>query len=203
MDFKVTGTTEGITALQMDMKVHGLPVNILEKAIKQSHDGRMFILNHMLSVISQPNEKLSPYAPRIEKIQVKQDKIGAIIGKGGETINKITSETGATVDIDDNGLVTVSSSNAESIDKAVAWIKGLVEEPEVGKIYEGTVVSIKEFGAFVNILPGIDGMLHISQISDKRLEKVEDALKVGQIVKVRLEAIDDKGRLSPSMKHID
>ena len=203
MDFKVTGTTEGITALQMDMKVHGLPVNILEKAIKQSHDGRMFILNHMLSVISQPNEKLSPYAPRIEKIQVKQDKIGAIIGKGGETINKITSETGATVDIDDNGLVTVSSSNSESIDKAVAWIKSLVEEPEVGKIYEGTVVSIKEFGAFVNILPGIDGMLHISQISDKRLEKVEDALKVGQIVKVRLEAIDDKGRLSLSMKHID
>jgi polyribonucleotide nucleotidyltransferase len=187
----------------MDMKVHGLPVNILEKAIKQSHDGRMFILNHMLSVINKPNEKLSPYAPRIEKIQVKQDKIGAIIGKGGETINKITSETGATVDIDDNGLVTVSSSNAESIDKAVAWIKSLIEEPEVGKIYEGTVVSIKEFGAFVNILPGIDGMLHISQISDKRLEKVEDALKVGQIVKVKLEAIDEKGRLSLSMRHLD
>ena len=203
MDFKVTGTTEGITALQMDMKVHGLPVDILEKAIKQSHEGRMFILDHMLSVIPKPNEKLSPYAPRIEKLQVKQDKIGAIIGKGGEMINKITTETGATVDIDDNGLVTISSSNSESIDKALAWIKGLVEEPEVGKVYTGTVVSIKEFGAFVNILPGIDGMLHISQISDKRLDKVEDALKIGQEVKVRLEAIDDKGRLSLSMRHID
>ena len=203
MDFKVTGTTEGITALQMDMKVHGLPVDILEKAIKQSHDGRMFILDHMLSVIPGPKDHLSPYAPRIEKLQVKQDKIGAIIGKGGEMINKITTETGATVDIDDNGLVTISSSNSESIDKALAWIKGLVEEPEVGKIYTGTVVSIKEFGAFVNILPGIDGMLHISQISDKRLDKVEDVLKVGQEVKVRLEAIDDKGRLSLSMKHLD
>jgi polyribonucleotide nucleotidyltransferase len=203
MDFKVTGTTEGITALQMDMKVHGLPVDILEKAIKQSHDGRMFILNHMLSVIPGPKESLSPYAPRIEKLQVKQEKIGAIIGKGGEMINKITTETGATVDIDDSGLVTISSSNSESIDKALAWIKGLVEEPEVGKIYEGTVVSIKDFGAFVNILPGIDGMLHISQISEKRLEKVEDALKVGQVVKVRLDAIDDKGRLSLSMRHLD
>ncbi|MDO4967554.1 MAG: polyribonucleotide nucleotidyltransferase [Candidatus Saccharibacteria bacterium] len=203
MDFKVTGTTEGVTALQMDMKVHGLPVDILEKAIKQSHEGRMFILNHMLSVISEPKAKLSEYAPRIEKLQVKQDKIGAIIGKGGEMINKITAETGATVDIDDDGLVTIASPNGESIDKALAWIKSLVEEPEVGKIYNGTVVTIKDFGAFVNIMPGIDGMLHISQISDKRIDKVEDVLKVGDEIKVRLEAIDDKGRLSLSMKHLD
>jgi len=203
MDFKVTGTTEGVTALQMDMKVHGLPVDILEKAIKQSHEGRMFILNHMLSVISEPKAKLSEYAPRIEKLQVKQDKIGAIIGKGGEMINKITTETGATVDIDDDGLVTIASPNGESIDKALAWIKSLVEEPEVGKIYNGTVVTIKDFGAFVNIMPGIDGMLHISQISDKRIDKVEDVLKVGDEIKVRLEAIDDKGRLSLSMKHLD
>ena len=117
-------------------------------------------------------------------------------------INKITSETGATVDIADDGLVTIASSNGESIDKALAWIKSLVEEPEIGKIYAGTVVTIKDFGAFVNILPGIDGMLHISQISDKRIEKVEDVLHVGDQIRVRLEAIDDKGRLSLSMKHV-
>lgn len=203
MDFKVTGTTEGVTALQMDMKVHGLPVEILEKAIKQSHEGRMFILNHMLSVLPGPREKISEYAPRIEKLMVNKDKIGAIIGKGGETINKITSETGAMVDIDESGLVTVAGNDSKAIEAALEWIKSLVEEPEVGKIYDGTVVTIKDFGAFVNIMPGIDGMLHVSQISDKRVENVSDVLKVGQKVKVKLVAIDDKGRLSLSMKHLD
>ena len=202
MDFKVTGTTEGVTALQMDMKVHGLPVEILEKAIAQSHEGRMHILSHMLSVIAEPRENISEYAPRIEKLMVNPDKIGAIIGKGGEMINKITGETGATVDIDDSGLVTVAGEN-EAIAKAVAWIKGLVEEPEVGKIYEGTVATIKDFGAFITILPGVDGMLHVSQISDKRIPSVEDVLKVGQKVKVKLVAIDDKGRLSLSMRNIE
>jgi len=203
MDFKVTGTTEGVTALQMDMKVHGLPVEILEKAIKQSHEGRMFILNHMLSVLPGPRDKISEYAPRIEKLMVNPDKIGAIIGKGGETINKITSETGAMVDIEESGLVTIAGSDPKAIEKALEWIKGLVEEPEVGKIYDGTVVTIKDFGAFVNIMPGIDGMLHVSQISDKRVDKVTDVLKVGQKVRVKLVAIDDKGRLSLTMKHLD
>ena len=203
MDFKVTGTSEGVTALQMDMKVHGLPVEILEKAIKQSKLGRQHILQHMLEVMPEPKKELSPYAPRIEKLTVNPDKIGAIIGKGGEMINKITTETGAIVDIDDSGLVTIASNDAETIEKALNWIKSLVEEPEVGKVYVGKVVSIKDFGAFVNILPGVDGMLHISQISDKRTEKVEDVLKLGQEVKVRLEAIDDKGRLSLTMRHID
>ena len=203
MDFKVTGTRKGITALQMDMKVHGLPVDILEKAINQSHEGRMFILDHMLSVLPAPRAELSPYAPRIEKLMVSPDKIGAIIGKGGEMINKITSETGAEVDIDDSGLITISGTDPEKIQHAIDWIKSLVEEPEVGKIYKGKVVSIKDFGAFVNILPGIDGMLHISQISEKRLDKVEDALHLGDEVKVRLESIDDKGRLSLSMRHVE
>lgn len=203
MDFKVTGTTEGVTALQMDMKVHGLPVEILEKAIAQSHEGRMFILDHMLSVIPEPRAELSPYAPRIEKIMVKPDQIGAIIGKGGEMINKITTETGALVDIDDSGLVTVAGNDAEAIEKAVKWIKSLVEEPEVGKVYDGTVVTIKDFGAFVNILPGIDGMLHVSQLSDKRVDKVTDVLHEGQQVKVKLVAIDDRGRLSLSMKNVE
>ncbi len=203
MDFKVTGTTEGVTALQMDMKVHGLPVEVLKQAIAQAHEGRMFILNHMLSVLPGPRDHLSPYAPQIEKLMVNPDKIGTIIGKGGETINKITSETGAEVNIEENGLVTVAASDAEKIKKAMDWIKSLIEEPEPGKIYKGKVVSIKDFGAFVNILPGIDGMLHISQISDKRIEKVTDVLTVGDEIKVRLDAIDDKGRLSLSMKNVD
>lgn len=202
MDFKVTGTTEGVTALQMDMKVHGLPVEVLEQAIEQSHAGRMFILEHMLSVIAEPRKEISEYAPRIEKIIVNPDKIGAIIGKGGEMINKITSETGAMVDIADDGLVTISGEN-EAIEKAAEWIRGLVEEPEVGKVYEGTVATIKDFGAFVTILPGVDGMLHISQISDKRVENVGDVLKVGQKVRVKLTAIDDRGRLSLSMRNVE
>lgn len=203
MDFKVTGTTEGVTALQMDMKVHGLPVEIMEKALKQSHEGRMFILEHILSVIDKPRAEISKYAPRIEKIMINPDKIGTVIGKGGEMINKITTETGAEVNIEDNGLVTVAGNDPEKIKKAVDWIKGLTEEPEVGKIYDGEVVSIKDFGAFVNILPGIDGMLHISQISDKRLKKVEEVLHVGDKVRVRLVAVDDKGRLSLTMKGLD
>ena len=204
MDFKVTGTTEGITALQMDMKVHGLPVEIMEKALKQSHEGRMFILDHIVSVIPGPRAEISKYAPQIEKIMVKPDKIGMIIGKGGETINKITSETGAEVNIEDSGLVTVAANDADSIKKALDWIHSLVDEPEVGKIYEGTVVTIKDFGAFVNIMPGIDGMLHISQITDKkRLKSVEEVLHVGDKVRVRLVAIDERGKLSLSMIGLD
>ena len=203
MDFKVTGTTEGITALQMDMKVHGLPVEIMEKALKQSHEGRMHILEHIVSVISGPRTKISEYAPRIEKVQISKDKIGTVISKGGEMINKITSETGAQVDIEEDGLVTISGTNAESIARAVEWVKSLVEEPEVGKIYEGTVVSIKDFGAFVNILPGVDGMLHISQIVEgRRLKTVEEVLHVGDKVRVRLVAIE-KGKLSLSMIGVD
>ena len=203
MDFKVTGTARGITALQMDMKVHGLPVAVLRQAIEQSKAGRAFILDHMLSILPEPREALSPYAPRIEKLKIDPDKIGAVIGKGGEVINKITSETGAEVDIKEDGLITIASPNGESIEKALAWIKSLVEEPEVGKIYEGKVVSIKDFGAFVNILPGIDGMLHISQLSDKRVGKVTDVLKEGQTVRVKLTEIDSRGRLSLTMKGIE
>ena len=202
MDFKITGSVKGITALQMDMKVHGLPIEVLREAIEKSKDGRMFILNHMLSVIDKPRTELSPYAPRIEKIKINPEKIGAIIGKGGEMINKITSETEAEIDIKEDGLITISSSDKEKIEKALAWIKSLVEEPEVGKIYRGKVVSIKDFGAFVNILPGIDGMLHISQLSEKRVEKVTDVVKQDQEIWVKLDQIDDKGRLSLTMKGV-
>ena len=200
MDFKTAGTSKGITALQMDMKVHGLPVEVLRQALEQGRDGRARILEHMLTTLAEPRMSISPYAPQIEKIMVKPEKIGSIIGKGGETINKITSETGAEIDIKDTGLVTVAASDVEAIKKAVDWIKSLVEEPEVGKVYEGKVVKIMEFGAFVNIMPGIDGMVHISQMADHRVEKVTDVVKEGDTVKVKLTAIDERGRLNLSMK---
>lgn len=200
MDFKVTGTEKGITAVQMDMKLHGLPVEVLAKAIRTSTPGRKFILDHMLTTIAAPRTNLSPYAPRIEKIKINPEKIGAVIGKGGEVINKITAETGAMIDIKDDGLITVASPDGESIEKALEWIRGLTEEPEVGRVYEGTVVSVKDFGAFVNILPGIDGMVHISRLSDKRVEKVTDVLTEGQKVRVKLMEIDERGRLSLSLK---
>ena len=199
MDFKVTGTAKGITALQMDMKVHGLPVDILAQAIEQSKAGRAHILEHMLSVLPQPRQALSPYAPRIEKIKINPDKIGAVIGKGGEMINKITSETGAEVDIKEDGLITVASPDGASIEKAMNWIKSLVEEPEVGKIYEGRVVSIKDFGAFVNILPGVDGMVHISKLAEGRVNKVTDVVKEGQTVRVKITGIDERGKINLTM----
>ena len=199
MDFKCTGTTEGITALQMDMKVHGLPVDILRDALKQAKQGRAKILAHMLRTIAEPRAELSPYAPRIEKLLVNPDKIGSIIGKGGETINKITSETGVEIDIDEGGLVTFASTDSEKMQQAIDWVKGLVEEPEVGKVYTGTVVGLKDFGAFINILPGVDGMLHVSKIAERRISSPDEVLKVGQKVRVKLTLIDDKGRLSLTM----
>lgn len=199
MDFKCTGTTEGITALQMDMKVHGLPVDILRDALKQAKQGRAKILAHMLRTIAEPSAELSPYAPRIEKLLVNPDKIGSIIGKGGETINKITSETGVEIDIDESGLVTFASTDGEKMQRAIDWVKGLVEEPEVGKVYTGTVVGLKDFGAFINILPGVDGMLHVSKIAERRISSPDEVLKVGQKVRVKLTLIDDKGRLSLTM----
>jgi len=203
MDFKSAGTSNGITALQMDMKVHGLPVEILREALMAGKVGRAHILEHMLETIAQPNESLSPYAPRIEKIKIDPAKIGAVIGKGGEVINKITAETGAEIDIKDDGLITVAAADGEKIEKALAWIRSLTEEPEIGTIYEGKVVSIKDFGAFINIMPGTDGMVHISELSDERVERVEDVLTEGQIVKAKLIGIDDRGRLSLSLKNID
>jgi len=200
MDFKSAGTANGITALQMDMKVHGLPVEILKEALLTAKVGRAHILESMIATLAQPKTELSPYAPRIEKIKINPEKIGAVIGKGGEVINKITAETGAEIDIKEDGLITVAGNNPEGIARAIEWIKGLTTEPEVGTIYEGKVVTIKDFGAFVNILPGTDGMVHISQLSDERVERVEDVLTEGQIVKVKLIAVDEKGRLSLSIK---
>jgi polyribonucleotide nucleotidyltransferase len=202
MDFKVTGTEAGITAIQMDMKVHGLPVDVLRQALAASKPGRAFILKHMLETIAAPREKLSQYAPRIEKIKINPDKIGAVIGKGGETINKITAETGAQIDIGEDGLITIAAVDTVAIEKAMSWIKGLTEEPEIGTVYEGKVVTIKDFGAFINIMPGVDGMVHISELSNERVNQVSDVLTEGQIVKAKLIGIDDRGRLSLSLKDV-
>lgn len=203
MDFKCTGTSQGVTALQMDMKVHGIDVNILSEALQRAKVARAEILAKMLAVIPEPRAKLSPYAPKIEKLQIKTDKIGTVIGKGGETITKITGETGVQIDISEDGLVTFASNDADAMQRAIDWVKSLVEEPEVGKIYHGTVVGLKDFGAFVNILPGIDGMLHVSKIVDHRIKTPADALKMGQKVNVKLTMIDDKGRLSLTMLGVD
>lgn len=203
MDFKVTGTEKGITCIQMDMKVHGLPVEVLKEALARAKPGRAFVLQHMLTTLAEPRAELSPYAPRIEKIKINPDKIGAVIGKGGEVINKITAETGAQIDIKEDGLITIASNDPEKMIIAINWIKSLTEEPEVGRIYEGKVVSIKDFGAFINILPGIDGMAHISELSNERVENVTDVLTEGQILKVKLVGIDERGRLSLTLRNIE
>ncbi len=201
MDFKVTGTTEGITALQMDMKVHGLSPDILRQALAQAKDGRAHILDHMLSTLSTPRKELSPYAPRVESIQINPDKIREVIGKGGETINKIIAETGAEIDIKDDGTVFIASPNKVSIDGAIQYIQLLTAEPEVGKIYENVpVVSVMDFGAFVQIMPGKDGLVHVSEMKEERVNKPSDVVKEGDLVTVKLVAIDEKGRLNLSMK---
>ncbi len=201
MDFKVTGTSKGITALQMDMKVHGLPVATLAQALAQGKDGRAFILKHMLETIAEPRTELSPYAPRVESIQINPDKIREIIGKGGETIQKITGETGTEIDIKDDGTVMIASPNGDSIQRAKDWILSIVEDPEVGKIYvDKPVVSVLDFGAFVQIMPGKDGLVHVSEMSEERVNKPSDVVKEGDLVTVKLVAIDDRGRLQLSMK---
>jgi len=200
MDFKSAGTAQGVTALQMDMKVHGLPTSILREALLTAKVGRAHILESMIATIAEPRTELSEFAPRIEKIKINPEKIGAVIGKGGEVINKITSETGAEIDIKEDGLITVAGADAAGIARAIEWIKSLTEEAEIGKIYRGQVVSIKDFGAFVNIMPGQDGMVHISQLSDERVEQVSDVLTEGEMVNVKLIGIDERGRLSLSLK---
>jgi polyribonucleotide nucleotidyltransferase len=203
MDFKVAGTAKGITALQMDMKVHGLPVTILQKALEQGKEGRAHILAHMLETISKPKAELSPYAPQVESISINPDKIREVIGKGGETIQKITAETGATIDIKDDGTIMIASPDGASISAAKQWIASIVEEPEVGKIYKDKpVVSVMDFGAFVQIMPGKDGLVHISELSEERVGKTSDVVKEGDKVDVKLVAIDDRGRLQLSMKAV-
>ena len=201
MDFKVAGTTNGVTALQMDMKVHGLPVDILRQAIEQGKKGRAHILEHMLTTIADPRKEISPYAPRVESMTVRPEKIREIIGKGGETIQKITAETGAQIDIKDDGTVLIASPDQKSIQAAMDWIARIVAVPEVGKVYtQVPVMNVMDFGAFVQILPGTDGLVHVSEMSDERVEKPSDVVKEGDLVDVKLVSIDDRGRLQLSMR---
>ncbi|HSX45590.1 MAG TPA: polyribonucleotide nucleotidyltransferase, partial [Candidatus Saccharimonadia bacterium] len=201
MDFKVAGTAKGITALQMDMKVHGLPVEVLRKALEQGKAGRSQILEHMLTTIAEPRKEMSPYAPRVESIQINPDKIREVIGKGGETIQKITGETGTEIDIKDDGTIMIASPDGASIAAAKQWIENIVAEPEIGRIYEDVpVVSVLDFGAFVQILPGKDGLVHVSEMSEERVGKPSDVVKEGDKVTVKLVAIDERGRLQLSMK---
>jgi len=199
MDFKVAGTAAGITALQMDIKVKGITPEIMKHALEQAKDGRAFILSEMLKVIAEPRAEMSPYAPRIDKIMINPEKIAKVIGKGGETINKIIAETGVEIDIEDSGLVMIASTNPEGSRRAIEIIRGLTEDPEPGKIYTGRVVKIMDFGAFVNIMPGQDGLVHISRLSDRRVEKVTDVVNEGDLVEVKLNEIDSQGRLNLSL----
>jgi len=201
MDFKIAGTSDGITALQMDMKVHGLPISVLEKVLEQGKPGRAHMLASMLETLSAPRKELSPYAPRVESIKINPDKIRDVIGKGGETINKIIAETGADIDIKDDGTVFISSPDKKSIEATKDWIEQLTAEPEVGKIYENSkVVKIMEFGIFVQIMPGIEGLVHVSEMAEERTNHPGDLVKEGDLVTVKLVAIDDRGRLVLSMK---
>src|SRR5665213_1485948 len=201
MDFKVTGTSKGITALQMDMKVHGLPVAILKKALMQGKEGRSFILDHMLKTIAEPHKEISEYAPQVQSIQINPEKIREVIGKGGETINRIIAETGAEIDIKDDGMVYIASPDKKSIDGAIAMIRDITAEPEVGAIYRDCrVVSVLDFGAFVEIMPGKEGLVHVSEMSEERVNKPSDVVTEGDRVTVKLVAIDDRGRLQLSMK---
>lgn len=201
MDFKVAGTEKGITALQMDIKVKGITVEIMRKAVEQGSIGKKKILDSMLATIAAPRKEMSPYAPRVESIQIDPEKIGMVIGKGGETIQNITKETGAEIDIKDDGTIFIASPDGASIAKAKDWIASIVAEPEIGKIYENSkVVSVLDFGAFVEFMPGHEGLVHVSEMAEERVEKPSDVVKVGDIVTVKLVAIDEKGRNNLSMK---
>jgi polyribonucleotide nucleotidyltransferase len=200
MDFKVAGSEDGITALQMDIKIDGITPEIMSKALQQAKKGRLHILGKMAEALSAPREQMSDYAPRIISFSIDPSKIRDVIGKGGATIRSITEETGASIDITDDGLVKVASVDREAGDEARRRIEQITAEVEVGKIYEGRVARLMDFGAFVTVLPGKDGLVHISQISDEHVEKVSDKLAEGDIVRVKVLEIDRQGRVRLSMK---
>jgi polyribonucleotide nucleotidyltransferase len=200
MDFKVTGTSTGITALQMDMKIEGITIDVMRTALQQAKDGRLHILGKMLEALAAPRKNLNPFAPRIITMQINPDKIKDVIGSGGKVIRSIVEQTGAKIDIEDSGLINIASSDEAAANKAKEIIRGIVQDAEVGKVYKGKVRKIMDFGAFVEIFPGTDGLLHISQISDQRIEKVTDALKEGDEVLVKVLEIDRQGKIRLSHK---
>jgi polyribonucleotide nucleotidyltransferase len=198
----VTGTRDGITALQMDIKIHELSKEIMEQALAQAREGRIHILEKMLQAISSPRSEISPYAPKILTMQINPDKIREVIGPGGKIIRSIQSETNTKIEIVDSGLVKIAAENLEEGEAAVARIEEITAEPEVGAVYEGTVVKTTDFGAFVQILPGTDGLVHISQLSTKRVKKVTDVVQEGQTLKVKILEISRDGKIRLSHKAI-
>ena len=203
MDFKVAGTREGVTALQMDIKITGITREIMEQALAQARDGRMHILDVMNAELAEPRADLSEHAPRFVTVKIDPEKIASVIGKGGAVIRALTEETGASIDIEDDGLIKIASADKEAADEARRRIEQLTADVEVGSIYQGRVAKIMDFGAFVNILPGKDGLVHISQISEERVQNVSDALSEGQMVKVKVLEVDKQGRIRLSMKAVD
>ena len=203
MDFKVAGTTEGITALQVDLKIHGITKEIIKEALDKARTARLFILDKMLEVISCPKNSVSEFAPHIVTFKISIDKIGEVIGPGGKNIKRIILETGCTIDIDDDGTVQVASHESAALDSAVAAIKGIVEEPEIGRIYHGKIKRIMNFGAFCEILPGKEGLIHVSELATSFVKNVEDVVKIGDEVMVKVIEIDDQGRVNLSKKQAD
>jgi len=202
MDFKVAGTTEGITALQMDIKASGISMEVFRTALAQAKEGRLHILKHMLETIAQPRPELNEFAPRMTRIQIPVDKIGAVIGPGGKTIRSIVEATGATVDIDNDGTVTIGSSNSESADSAIKMVEGLTKDVEVGQRYTGKVTRLMNFGAFVEMLPGKEGLVHISELSTTRVGTVEEVVKIGDDLEVMVIEVDRMGRVNLSHRAI-
>jgi polyribonucleotide nucleotidyltransferase len=196
MDFKVAGTDTGITALQMDMKITGLPISVIADAINQARGARLHILDKMMEVISEPSAELSPYAPRLLTIKIDPDMIGLVIGPGGKTIKGITEQTGAKVDIEDDGTVTIASIDGVKAQQARAIIEGMTRKLSAGDVYIGKVTRIIPIGAFVEFLPGTEGMIHISQLADYRVGKVEDEVAVGDEIVVKVREIDGRGRIN-------
>jgi len=202
MDFKVAGTTEGITAIQMDIKIAGITREVLSAALAQAKRGRAFILGKMLEAIDKPNTELSPYAPRIITMKIHVDKIRDVIGSGGKTIKKIIDETGVQIDIQEDGTIFIAATDVESSNRAVEIIGNLVRDVEVGTVYKGKVTRIMNFGAFVEVLPGKEGLCHISQLAQNRVEKVEDVVQVGDEIEVKVTEIDRQGRVNLSHKAV-
>jgi polyribonucleotide nucleotidyltransferase len=203
MDFKIAGTRNGITAIQLDTKTSGLPWNIVTETLERAKTARIQILDEMKKAIAAPRPEMSPFAPRIESFRINPDKIRDVIGPGGKMINGIIDALKVEIDIEDDGLVMVTSNNADSMRRAVEWIKELTREVAVGETFEGEVVRIMPFGAFVNILPKVDGLVHISELAQGRTEKVEDVVNIGDTVKVVVYEIDGQGRINLSMKRLD
>jgi polyribonucleotide nucleotidyltransferase len=200
MDFKVAGTKDGVTAIQLDLKISGISMDVLKEAFSQAKEARMTVLDKLTAAIAKPRENLSSYAPRIVTIKVPQEKIKDVIGTGGKVIRKIIQDTGATIDIEDDGSCQVASADEEAMKKAVDIIKNIIEDPEVGKIYKGKVVRIMDFGAFCEILPGKDGLCHVSELSDRFVKSASDEVKIGDEFDVKLIEIDQQGRLNLSRK---